>query len=626
MTLRMKTLPLLMIPLLAACQTSPDTANAENSAPVFAAPVVAAPVQLIDQDEFQATESLDARQDRLARQQLVSGYLGGKVAASQSDMLKAAAAYKSSLDIAPDDPELLSRSLVYEVAAGNMDIADDISARLVAIDPAHGLAVLTRLVIDAKQGKFEGAAGRLDAFRKTGNTLVPVNAGKGPRRAYHNMLQLVDDSLYYATDAWLRQGADPAWRPEKPLAGRFATVKDTEMVERLRLPGIGGLHDWAFARLDVKDPAEAEALDAALLKLPNHNNLRVMREVMARLAADGMTGQVAARMDFWRERAPNNVVLRRLDARFVKGQYETPLLGTATGGMAAALYETSYLLTAMQLRLAAIVTVQLAAHLEPERRFGQMLLAENLDQLGQEGRAAAILQSIPAGDVDAREAHEDLAYILSRLDRTDEAIALLENMVAQDGNDLVMASVLTRFLASEERFDEAALVMDKAIATLEEPEQRHWSLFYERAKAYERSKQWAKAEPDFLKALELQPDQPYVLNYLGYSWVDQGLYLDRALGMIDKAVKARPNEGFIVDSLGWAYYKLERFEEAEKYLQRAVALSPSDALLLDHYGDALWQNGHHREARFQWERAVTFGAEGDVLAAIKDKLENGITK
>ena len=134
------------------------------------------------------------------------------------------------------------------------------------------------------------------------------------------------------------------------------------------------------------------------------------------------------------------------------------------------------------------------------------------------------------------------------------------------------------------------------------------------------------AEKDFLKALKLQPNQPFVLNYLGYSWVDKGQHLKRALAMIEKAVRLRPNDGFIVDSLGWAHYRLGAYGRAAKYLERAITLSPYDSAINDHLGDAYWRVGRRMEARFQWLRALRFEPEPDTVGGIKKKLEHGLGK
>jgi Flp pilus assembly protein TadD len=150
-----------------------------------------------------------------------------------------------------------------------------------------------------------------------------------------------------------------------------------------------------------------------------------------------------------------------------------------------------------------------------------------------------------------------------------------------------------------------------------------WSLFYSRGIALERSGQWKRAEADLLYALELKPDQPLVLNYLGYSWIDRGENLERGLKMIEKAVELRPEDGYIVDSLGWAHYRLGDYASAVQYLEKAIELVPEDPTINDHLGDAYWQSGRAVEARYQWRRALQFGPQDDEIKPIQAKLDGG---
>ncbi len=152
-----------------------------------------------------------------------------------------------------------------------------------------------------------------------------------------------------------------------------------------------------------------------------------------------------------------------------------------------------------------------------------------------------------------------------------------------------------------------------------------WRFYYVRGIAYERADEWKLAEADFLKALDLNPDQPQVLNYLGYSWIDQDMNLTQALGMIEKAVEAQPQDGYIVDSLGWAFYKLGRMDEAVETLERAVMLNPTDPEINDHLGDAYWQVGRRLEARFQWNVAKSVDKDGQVAERVGPKLADGLT-
>jgi len=179
-------------------------------------------------------------------------------------------------------------------------------------------------------------------------------------------------------------------------------------------------------------------------------------------------------------------------------------------------------------------------------------------------------------------------------------------------------------LRSNDLFAEAVTAYTGGIDTLTRPDRRHWVLYYQRGICYERLKQWPQAEADFRKALELQPQQPLVLNYLGYSLVDMGKNLDEGLSMIRKAVELRPTDGYIVDSLGWAYYKLGRYEEAVTELERAVEMLPDDPVINDHLGDAYWRVGRRLEAKFQWAHARDMKPEATALAEIQAKLANGL--
>ncbi|MGI9406905.1 MAG: tetratricopeptide repeat protein, partial [Hyphomicrobiaceae bacterium] len=175
-----------------------------------------------------------------------------------------------------------------------------------------------------------------------------------------------------------------------------------------------------------------------------------------------------------------------------------------------------------------------------------------------------------------------------------------------------------------ENFSKAAEVYSRAIALIKRPTKRHWRYYYSRGVSYERMNEWPKAEADLKKALELNPDQPLILNYLGYSWVDQNVNLKVALDLIKKAVKVKPDDGYFVDSLGWAYYRQGNYPEAAKYLERAAELRPDDPTINDHLGDAYWHVGRILEARYQWRQSLTLEPEEKEAVKIRRKLERGL--
>ncbi len=241
----------------------------------------------------------------------------------------------------------------------------------------------------------------------------------------------------------------------------------------------------------------------------------------------------------------------------------------------------------------------------------------------QQQLAVNTYERIPASSPLKRSAEIQSALDLDALDRTDEAKKQLQRLIAAnpDSRDAMLA--LGSILRERKQYAECAEAYDKAIGTIPKLERQNWTLLYFRGICYERSKQWPKAEADLKKALELYPDQPHVLNYLGYSWVDQGINLDEGVSMIKRSVEQRPDDGYIVDSLGWAYYRLGNYEEAVKQLDKAVELKPTDPTINDHLGDAYWRVGRTLEAKFQWAHARDLKPEPDDLAKIEQKLKTG---
>jgi tetratricopeptide (TPR) repeat protein len=217
-----------------------------------------------------------------------------------------------------------------------------------------------------------------------------------------------------------------------------------------------------------------------------------------------------------------------------------------------------------------------------------------------------------------------LAQNFDSMGNRPEALRQLGNIVAANPTDLDAITVFAELLRVDKQYDKAAEIYTKAIDLQKVTRPSAWVLYYERGIAYERSGKWDQAQPDFLKALDLNPDQPQVLNYLGYTWVDKGENLDQALEMIQKAVKATPNDGFIVDSLGWAFFKLGRMDDAVSTLEQAVQLKPNDPQINDHLGDAYWKVGRRLEAHFQWNVAASLDPDATLKAALVKKQANGL--
>ena len=274
--------------------------------------------------------------------------------------------------------------------------------------------------------------------------------------------------------------------------------------------------------------------------------------------------------------------------------------------------------------LAALLYARLALYLRPGFDVADLLLGEILDGLNQPGRAIAAYEAVPASSPLRWSAELRVATDLDDLGRTDEAIARLNRMASErtDRADALIA--LGDILRGRGRWSEAVDAYDRALSRVDVRNRRLWRPLYARGISLERSKHWKRAEKDFLAALDLVPDQPFVLNYLGYSWVDQGLNLKKAQEMIKKAVKLRPKDGYIVDSLGWVYYRLGNYADAVREMERATELRPEDPVINDHLGDAYWRVGRKTEARFQWLRALGLKPTADNEAMIRKKLKAGL--
>ena len=313
--------------------------------------------------------------------------------------------------------------------------------------------------------------------------------------------------------------------------------------------------------------------------------------------------------------------LRRVD----QGEMAPLLVSTAAEGVAEVLFNFASIALRQNSRQDALIFGQLALHLRPDFGLAQMLVAGIFEGMGRYEEAIAVYRTIKQSSSFFWSARLGVADNLEALDRDEEAIRLLRYLAKEDNVRAEPLVSLGDILRSNKRFKESVFAYDRAMARLPNLNKNHWVILYSRGISLERSKQWKRAEQDFERALKLEPNQPYVLNYLGYSWVDQGVNLDRARKMIERAVELRPTDGYIVDSLGWVLFQMKDFKAAVHQLERAVELRPNDPTINDHLGDAYWKVGRYSEARFQWKRALALKPEEDQVSTIEAKLLHGLT-
>lgn len=325
--------------------------------------------------------------------------------------------------------------------------------------------------------------------------------------------------------------------------------------------------------------------------------------------------------------APNYEPLSQLRKAIESGKAVDAPYASARNGAAEALYILGQAINRGDGQDVALLYFQFAKAVA-EKPDDKLLtaLAGVADRSQQVDLALSYYKQIPEGSPYRRTAELQMGLDLWQADRKNEAKEHLRAAVERYPDDLQARLAMADILSADKSYDEAVTMLDKALTLAPADSPTLWNIYYQRGIAFERLKQWDKAEPDFKKALELSPDQPQVLNYLGYSWVDMDRNLDEGLEMIRTAVDLRPNDGYIIDSLGWAYYRLGRYDDAVEQLERAVLISPADPTLNDHLGDAYWRVGRTREARFQWNRALVGqpAPEASAVDKIKEKIANGL--
>lgn len=522
----------------------------------------------------------------------LGNYLAGRFARSERDNAAAAGFYEQVLSDDKDNETLLQQTLVLQLSQGQMERARPLAERRAREQPKDSMAQIYLAADDMKAGRYEQARQRLTALERSGLGVV----------------------LRPVLLAWLAQAEG---RGEAALAA-LADLDGQEGLASFRR-----FHTALLLQVAGK-PGEASDAFEAIARHSPAGATRVVYAHAAFLAAQNRWPEAESLLAKHLETSPDNPAIARALAQVKAKTLPEPVVRNALDGAAEALFGSAASLLQERAGELARIYAQLALHLRPGLDGAQLLLAEMLERDQRWDEAGAIYEQVASGSAHFRDARLRAALALSRVDRHDEAIDRLRELAAERSEDLTAATSLGDLLRGRERHTEAAAAYDQAIDRIAKPEERHWPLFYARGIALERAKQWPRAEADFQQALALKPEQPLVLNYLGYSWIEQGVHLERALKMVERAVEQRPNDGYIVDSLGWANYRLGRWDRALRHLERAVELKPEDPVINDHLGDTYWRVGRRLEARFQWQHAMQLKPEGELVEKIRQKLENGL--
>jgi tetratricopeptide (TPR) repeat protein len=378
------------------------------------------------------------------------------------------------------------------------------------------------------------------------------------------------------------------------------------------------IHDLSGRREAARKAFDAATADTDVL------SLRLVWLAANFYARDGETERALGLMDTYLKRNPGSTTAKLIRRRLGAAESPARLVDNAEQGLAEALFNIAGLLNQQGATDLALLYAQLSLYMHEDFAFGRMLLGEILTNQGRSDAAIAAYETVPSDSPFAYVAKLRVASALQELGKPDAAIGMLRTVADAHPDRYEPMYRIGNVHRSEEAFADAATAYRGALDRLGATNQQHWSLHYFLGIALERTDQWADAEAQFKRALELRPEQPYVMNYLAYSWVEQETNLEQAQTMLKQAVEQRPEDGFIVDSMGWVHYRLGHYDKAVRYLERAVELRPADPVINDHLGDAYWKVGRKREARFQWHRALSLDPDADVESRIETKLEQGL--
>jgi tetratricopeptide (TPR) repeat protein len=523
----------------------------------------------------------------------VGNYLAGRHAQSARDIPSAVEFLEATLATDPENRSLLRRTFMLTAMEGNLGEALPLAQRITEQVPEAQVANLVQIVADIRDGELKVAQKRLDA--------LPPDAG-------------MNTFMVPLLGAWIAVGlgdTDAALAALKPLSANkgFKAMYDLHVALVNEVAGNTELAIAAFKRT---------------IEPPGNLSLRLVELLGSLYERTGQAPDAKALYRRYMTEHPTSPLMGPALARLEEGGAPVRSVTTAADGAAEAMFGVSNSVRQRATQDSALVFGRMALALKPDFPRAQILVADMLEADNRLELANDLYSAIDRGSPFSWPARLSIAANLNRLDRTDEAVTQLEAMGKEN---LALADSyinLGDILRGRDRFAEAISAYDRAFDRIEKLERRHWTLLYARGIALERAKKWPRAEADFLRALEFEPEQPYVLNYLGYSWIDQGLHLKRAQEMIEKAVQLRPNDGYIVDSMGWALYRVGDFEGAARELERAIELRPEDPVINDHLGDAYWKVGRRAEARFQWRRSLRLKPEESLRPPIEAKIERGM--
>lgn len=520
-------------------------------------------------------------------------YLSGRYAANTGDFDKANYFLTRTMRDDPKNMEIAGYAYRMRLISGEMDEASKLAQKLYDSKDVESNPEIMMLLSYVKNKEYAKAREVLTTFKKSGFNVV--------------ILPLME--------AWLNVAEE---KLDHPIA-MGDVVKHAPEFAPFVFYQTAVINDLA----GFEDVAAHQYEQA--LEFSKGMPFRVVEMLANLYLRQGKTEKAAALYKTFNEQNSEAAMLLPM-LNNIKKDAPAPerLLGNAQQGMAEIFFSTASILHNENLNEEALIYVQQVLYLHPELAAAQLLRGGILEDLGRYDDALKSYKSLTQGTTYYYKAQIRTAYVLNSMDRTDDALSLLDRLADEMPEGYQVQLTKGDILMRSKRFAEAEEAYRAAIALVKEPKEEHWPIYYAHGISAERSGHWDIAEKDFQKALELEPEQPDVMNYLGYSWLTQNMRVKEAKELIEKAVAARPTDAHIIDSMGWLHYVNGQYDEAVSYLERAIEIMPTDPTVNDHLGDVYWRMGRKIEARFQWQRALIFGAEEDQANKISEKLENGL--
>jgi len=545
-----------------------------------------------DAEETHVAKKVKVSQSQSVGQGNFGAYLAAHSARNREDIKGAADNYLAALKDDPKNVSILGLALIYTTADGRFDVAERIAETLSHVKVDSTLAGYVQIVNAVHDQKWDKAASFL---------------GKQKTNSINGLLLPL-------AGAWIALGqgdADKAVDALKPLSQKTAFLP----VYNFHLALI---YDVAGRN------AEAEAAYNATLKGGAVRSIHAIQAAGRFFNRVGKPERTAELLTQYTKVNGDGPIVQAMRKQLLVEQLSTPIVPNPAAGLGEAFFSVATSLSNAQIWELSLSLSQLSLRLHPKLDLARVLVGDVFENHGDYERANQTYRLIDKTSPISYSVQLRIAKNMESIDQIDGAAKALEGLARTYEDRPGPLIELGDLYREHKSYKKAVDAYSKALARVPKLTNDYWVLLYTRGVSYERLKRWKEAEADFQKALELSPDQPLVLNYLGYSWLERGERMGEAISMIEKAVRARPNDGYVVDSLGWAHYLRGNFKDAVKELEQAIILVSDDATINEHLGDAYWRIGREREARFQWKRSLTFDKDGDNVDAIRKKLEHGL--